>query len=140
MKTNLWLEKWHNEFGWFPCEQLKVQKFALWLDPCVQSIHILAKLEEKLTLGYKNDLRNLVNFKCEKWQVWNFAFWCAIFANSVWSFSLKSTGKLFLMTLKKDPNFEEKLTFCLKNDVRSLVNCSLSSGKSENLHFDWVLL
>ena len=33
------------------------------------------------------------------------------------------------MTLKKDPNFEEKLTFYLKNDMRSLVNFKMSSGK-----------
>ena len=26
------------------------------------------------------------------------------------------------MTLKNDPNFEEKLTFCLKHDMRYLVN------------------
>ena len=26
------------------------------------------------------------------------------------------------MTLKNDPNFEEKLIFCLKNDMRYLVN------------------
>ena len=38
------------------------------------------------------------------------------------------------MTLKKDPNFEEKLAFCLKNDIRNLVNFNPSSGKSENLH------
>ena len=43
------------------------------------------------------------------------------------------------MTLKKDPNFEEKLTFCLKNDMRNLVNFNPSSGKSENLHFDGLL-
>ena len=40
------------------------------------------------------------------------------------------------MTLKKDPNFEVKLTFYLKNDMRNLV----SSGKSENLHFVGILL
>ena len=44
------------------------------------------------------------------------------------------------MTLKKDPNFEEKLTFCLKNDMRKLVNVNPSSGKSENLHFDGQLV
>ena len=44
------------------------------------------------------------------------------------------------MTLKKDPNFEEKLTFYLKNDTRNLVNFNLSSGKSENVHFDGLLL
>ena len=26
------------------------------------------------------------------------------------------------MTLKSDPNFEEKLSFCLKNDIRNLMN------------------
>ena len=40
------------------------------------------------------------------------------------------------MTLRKDRNFEEKLTFYLKNDMRNLVNFNLSSGKSENLHFN----
>ena len=57
---------------------MKVRKFALWLDPFVQSIQIFrwksteelclmtlksdAKFEEKLTLGSKNDMTNLVNF------------------------------------------------------------------------------
>ena len=40
------------------------------------------------------------------------------------------------MTLKSDPNFEEKLTLCLKNDMNNLVNFNLSRRKSENLHFD----
>ena len=44
------------------------------------------------------------------------------------------------MTLKKDTNFEEKLTLCLKNDMRNLVNFNPSGGKSENLHFDELLL
>ena len=44
------------------------------------------------------------------------------------------------MTLKKDPNFGEKLTFCLKNDRRNLVNFNPVGGKSENLHFDGLLL
>ena len=44
------------------------------------------------------------------------------------------------MTLKSDPNFEEKLTFCLKNDMNNLVNFNSSSGKSENTHFDGIFL
>ena len=40
------------------------------------------------------------------------------------------------MTLKSDPNFKEKVTFCLKNDMKNLVNFNASNGKSENLHFD----
>ena len=44
------------------------------------------------------------------------------------------------MTLKSDPNFEEKLTFSLKNYMKNLVSLSASSRKSENLHFDGLLL
>ena len=44
------------------------------------------------------------------------------------------------MALKKDPNFEEKMTFYLKNDMRNLVNFNLISGKSENLYLDGLLL
>ena len=44
------------------------------------------------------------------------------------------------MTLKCDAKFEEKLTLGSKNDMRNLVNFNVSSGKSENLHFDVPLL
>ena len=44
------------------------------------------------------------------------------------------------MAQKKDQNFEEILTFCLKNNMRNLVNFNANSGKSENLHFDELLL
>ena len=63
------------------------------------------KFEEKLTLGSKKNVRNLVNFN-----------------------------------VKSDSNIEEKLNFCLKNDMRNLVNFNASSGKSENLHYDRLLL
>ena len=33
------------------------------------------------------------------------------------------------MTLKKDPKIEEKLTFCLKNDIRNLAKFNPSSLK-----------
>ena len=42
------------------------------------------------------------------------------------------------MTLKSDPNFEEKLTFCLKSDMKNLMNFNSSSRKSENLHSDGI--
>ena len=44
------------------------------------------------------------------------------------------------MTLKSDPNFEEELTFCLKNDMRNLMNFNSSSEKSENLLFGGIFL
>ena len=44
------------------------------------------------------------------------------------------------MTRKSDPNFEEKLTFCLKNYMRNLMNYNSSSEKSENLLFNGIFL
>ena len=44
------------------------------------------------------------------------------------------------MTLKGDAIFKENLTGGLKNDVRNLVKFHGSSQKSENLHFDGLLL
>ena len=46
------------------------------------------------------------------------------------------------MTLKSDAKFEEKLTLGSKRnlELRNLVNFNASSGKSENLHFDVLLL
>ena len=53
---------------------------------------------------------------------------------------MKSTEELCLMKLKSDANFEEKLTLGFKKDMKNLVNFNVSSGKSENLHFDVQLL
>ena len=44
------------------------------------------------------------------------------------------------MTLMSDAKFEEKLALDSQNDMRNLVNFNMSSGKSENLHFDVLLL
>ena len=44
------------------------------------------------------------------------------------------------MTVKSNAKFEEKLTLDSKNDMRNLVNFNVSSGKSENLHFDVLIL
>ena len=44
------------------------------------------------------------------------------------------------MTLKVDALFKEKLTGGLKNGIRNLNNFHGSSRKSENLHFDGLLL
>ena len=44
------------------------------------------------------------------------------------------------MTLKGDAKFEEKLTLGSKNDMRNLMNFYASSGKSDKLNFDVLLL
>ena len=42
------------------------------------------------------------------------------------------------MKLKRDANFEEKLTIGSKNDTRNLVNFNASSGKSEQFHLIYI--
>ena len=44
------------------------------------------------------------------------------------------------MTLKSYAKFEGKLTLGSKNDMRNLVNLNASSGKSQRLPFDVLLL
>ena len=75
------------------------------------------------------DMRNLVNFNTSSGKSGNFHFDVLLLSISIWSFSLKSTEELSLMALKKDLNFEEKLTFYFKTDMRKLVKFNLSSGK-----------
>ena len=84
------LAKWHKEFGYFSCEQSKVRKFALWLDPFAQSTRIFrwksteelclmtlkneAKFEKKLILSSTNDMRKLVNFNASSGKSGNLPF------------------------------------------------------------------
>ena len=44
------------------------------------------------------------------------------------------------MTLKGDAKFKGKLTCGFKNNIKNLNNFHASNRKSENLHFDWILL
>ena len=73
-------------------------------------------------------------------KVQKLALWLDPFVQSIQIFRWKSTEELCLMKLKSDAKFEEKLTLGSKNDMRNLVNFNASSGKSENLHFDVLLL
>ena len=77
-KTDLWFKKWHEKFGKFSPEHLKVSKLRPWWDPFVQSrkcmslkfteeVHVMAmkndaKFEEELTCHFKIDMTNLKNF------------------------------------------------------------------------------
>ena len=45
--------------------------------------------------------------------------------------SLKFTGELFVMTMKKDSKLEEELTCRFKIDMRTLTNFDLSTRKSQ---------
>ena len=77
-KTDLWFGKWHEEFGKFSSEHLKVSKLVFSWDPFVQSIKCMSyklteelqvmtlkngeKSEEELTCHFKIDIKNLRNF------------------------------------------------------------------------------
>ena len=93
-----------------------------------------AKFKGKLTCGLKNDLRNLVNFHLSSQKSGNLHF-DGLFLSKAY----KDLEELWLMTLKSDAKFEEKLTLRSKNDMRNLVNLNASSDQSENLHFDVLL-
>ena len=70
-KTDLWFEKWHEKFGKFSPEHLKLSKLGLWWDPFVQKrkrmslkfaeeLYVMAmkndaKFEEKLTCHFKSE-------------------------------------------------------------------------------------
>ena len=96
------------------------------------------KFEEKLILGSKNDMGNLVKLNASSGKSKNLD---VLLLSIAYKVSGKKVQKNDLSWhLKKHQNFEEKLTFWLKNDMRILVNFNPSSGKSENFHFDGLLL
>ena len=77
-KTDLWFGKWHEEYGKFSPEHLKVSKLGLWWDHFIQSRKCMSlkftgeycvmimkndtKFEEDLTCQFKIDMKNLTNF------------------------------------------------------------------------------
>ena len=81
---DLLLGKWHEGFGKFSAEHLKVSKLKLWWDPIVQSRKCMSlkftenvcvmtmdndtKIEEELTCRFKIDMRNLTNFDSNTWK------------------------------------------------------------------------
>ena len=98
-----------------------------------------AKFVEKLTLSSKNDMRKYVNFNTSsgKSEDWHFD---VLLLSTTYKVSAKKVQKSYLMTMKSNPNIEEKLTFSLKNDMRNMVNFIASNEKAENLQFDGLLL
>ena len=64
-----------------------------------------AKFEEKLTLGSKNDMRNLVNFNVSCGKSENLQFDVLFLSIEYKVSAKKSTEELSFITLKRDPNF-----------------------------------
>ena len=97
------------------------------------------KFEEKLTLG-STDMSKLVNFNVCSGKSQNVHLYVLLLSIAYKVSARKPQKKLSLMPLKKDPKFEEKLTFRLKNYMKNSVNFHLNSGKPKNLPFDELLL
>ena len=84
LSTDLWFGKWHEEYGKFSPEHLKVSKLGFWWDPLIQSWKSMslksteelsvmtmkngAKFEKELTCHFKVDMRNLMNFDLSTWK------------------------------------------------------------------------
>ena len=99
----------------------------------------MQSLKKKLTLDSKNDMRNLVNFSLSSGKSENLHF-DVLLLSIAYKVPAKKVQKNYISWHKRDPNFKEKLTFCLRNYMRNLVNFNPSSKKSKNLHFDGLLL
>ena len=73
-KTDLWFGKWHEKFGKFSPEHLKVSKLGLWWDPFVQSRKgmTLKFTEELCVMTMKNNAKFEEELTCSKlaWRIW----------------------------------------------------------------------
>ena len=81
-----------------------------------------AKFKGKLTFGWKNDIRILVNFHASSRKSVNLHFHALLLSKVYYVLAKKSIGELCVLTLKNDSKFEEELTCELKNDVTNLAN------------------
>ena len=52
--------------------------------------------------------------------------------------SLKFTGEVFVMTMKKDVKLDKKLTFRFKIDMRTLMSFDPSTRKSQKFALQWA--
>ena len=74
-KTDLWFGKWHEEYGKFSPEHLKVSKLGLWFtkELRIMTLKNDAKFEEELICHFKIDMGNLINFDPGTWKSQTFS-------------------------------------------------------------------
>ena len=99
-----------------------------------------AKFNGEPTCGLKNDIKNLVNFHASSRKSENLHFDGRLLYKAYKYLDEKVKKKYVSSTLKCDTKFKQKLTLGSINDMRNLVNFNSSSGKTENLNFDGLLL
>ena len=74
-------------------------------------LNIGVKLEGNLTCAFKNDMRNVANFHQSMFESLKLATFIGLFYSKQKGkfMTLKFTGELCVMTMKKDARFEEEL-------------------------------
>ena len=99
-----------------------------------------AKFKGNLSCGLKNDIRNLVNFHVSSWKPENLHF-DGFLLSKAYKVLDEKVQKNYLswhlwvmQSLKKNGLLFAKMT------ITNLINFNTSSGKSENLHFNVLLL
>ena len=136
--------------------QLEVWKFAIWSDIFVQSIQRFrwksteelclmtlksyAKFEEKLTCGFKYDMRNLVNIHPTTQKSKNFSL-MDYFCPKYMRFELKKIERSYLLwhwTVMQSWNIPWPCGF--KNGMRNWVNFQWTTQKSQKLYIDGLFL
>ena len=101
---------------------------------------VMQNLNKPWPCGFKNGMRNWVNFhystqKSEKLYI------DGLFLSKAYNVSARKFQRNYVSWhWRVVQSLKKKLTLNSKNDMRNLVNFNLSSGKSENLHFDVLLL
>ena len=91
-----------------------------------------SKFKRKLTFGWKNDIRNLVNFHASSWKSENIHF--------DWIHLSKAYTYLDEKVQKSYVSWHWRVTESLKENCFCHWILNASSGKSENLHFGVLLL
>ena len=98
-----------------------------------------AKFKWKLTCGFKND-KGFVYFSCEQLKVWKFAFDGFVSTKGSKDLDEKVQKSYLSWHWRVKQSLKKNWLFVSKMTCTSWVNCNVSSGKSENLHFHVLLL
>ena len=85
-------------------------------------------------------MKNFANFHQSTFESLKIETFAGFFIRNRKCMSLKFTGELCVMTMKNDAKFEEELTCQFKIDMRNLTNFDPSTRKSQNMHFNGLLL
>ena len=96
-----------------------------------------AKFNGKLTFGWKNDIRILVNFHASSRKSVNLHFHALLLSKVYYVLAKKGIEELCVLTLKNDSKFEEELTCELKNDVTNLANFDAALKICPLMGFFW---